>query len=79
MLVAGYTAEQVVAFKDWWDADDWRAAHMPVPRLDQVVEKIKQSLSGNHRRPREDSTEQAIRELLEENAEYERRRAADTF
>ena len=46
LAAAGYTPEQVQAFAAWWKTDEWRAAHTPVPTLEQLIEKIPQSVAG---------------------------------
>jgi hypothetical protein len=45
LLAAGYTAEQVLAFKDWWSAFDWRGQRGDTPTPARVVELIKQSVT----------------------------------
>jgi len=49
LLSAGYTPEQVRAFKIWWINDAWRAEHTPVPTLAKLLELIEQSKNGNGR------------------------------
>lgn len=50
---AGYTAQQVVHFGQWWRVNDWRGKKGNPPTLPQVVELIKQStvhqMNGNGR------------------------------
>jgi hypothetical protein len=43
LLKAGYGPEDVRTFLAWWKSDSFRAAHMPVPTLNQLLERIKQA------------------------------------
>ena len=42
LLQAGYTPEQVRAFKEWWQSDAWRLEHTPVPSVAKLTDKLQQ-------------------------------------
>jgi len=42
LLRAGYTPEQVRGFKAWWQSDQWRLEHTPVPTVAKMIEKMEQ-------------------------------------
>ncbi len=46
LLDAGYTPEQVRGFKLWWQSDNWRSEHTPVPSIHKLTEMLPQFRNG---------------------------------
>ena len=40
------TVEQIGTFKVWWDADDWRRAHTPIPTPEQITSNWLKAIQG---------------------------------
>ncbi len=41
LLKAGYAAEDVQRFAEWWQSDAWRREHKPTPRLKDLLDDIR--------------------------------------